>query len=202
MYLTVELSQYYLFQFQSNFTRSFSNLLNTEATAVRESQESFQAASGILDTLAEFGRRAEFENTALNLQENNLQLQIEDVESNRLQDFQPDLTNTSALEAIQDNPMEKPLQGADISLPSDLLAAANSTETIRVLNVLLQNDVLFVTEPLEDDEQSMTGNLIITAGLYDREDDGGSESQSVVIDNLPESQAVLIRFNVTEVYNT
>ena len=192
------------FQFQSNFTRSFSNLLNTEAAAVRESQESFQATSGILDTLAEFGRRVEL---SLNLQENNLQLQIEDVEPDQLeirQSFQPDLTNTSALEAIQNNPMEMPLQGTDISLASDLLnqlAAANSTETIRVLNVLLQNNVLFVTDPLEDDEQLMTGNLIITASVYNR-DGGGSESQSVVVDNLPESQAVLIRFNVTEVIIT
>ena len=55
--ITVVLCEIFPFQFQSNFTRSFSNLLNAEATAVRESQETFEAASGILDTLVVFGER-------------------------------------------------------------------------------------------------------------------------------------------------
>ena len=203
--ITVVLCEIFPFQFQSNFTRSFSNLLNAEATAVRESQETFEAASGILDTLVVFGERVEFENTSLKIQEMNLHLQVEDIESDQFemrQIFKPDLTNTSSLADIQANPMELPLQEADISLSNELLnqiGSTLSTETLRVFNVLMLSDVLFVTDPLEDDEGSMTGNLMISARIYDILYASKNASLTVDIEDLPDSQAVLIRFNLTEV---
>ena len=193
--ITVVLCEIFPFQFQSNFTRSFSNLLNAEATAVRESQETFEAASGILDTLVVFGERVEFENTSLKIQEMNLHLQVEDIESEMRQIFKPDLTNTSSLADIQANPMELPLQEADISLPSELLnqiGSTLSTETLRVFNVLMLSDVLFVTDPLEDDEGSMTGNLMISARIYDILYASKNASLTVEIEDLPDSQAVYI----------
>ena len=112
-------------QFQTNFTRSFSNLLNTDAAVIRESQLSFNTASNILNTLNAFGKRLSFENSSSRntlLQETNFQLQVQDIPSNQLEmqhDFVPVPTNV--ITDIDVNPQNIPIQQATISLPSDLL---------------------------------------------------------------------------------
>lgn len=197
-------------QFQEKFTRSFSNLLNTDRQSIRESQITFQTASNILDTLNVFGRRLSIANTSsinavVVLEENNFQLQVEDIDSDEADtghDFLPNLTNS--LPDIQANALDMPLQGATLSLPSDLLnhlGLIEGIESLRILNILLQTDVFFVTENttvVEDEEDLTVGNLIITASVFG-DDKFLTERQSVVVANLSESQSVRIRFNLTEV---
>lgn len=153
-----------------------------------------------------FGRRLSIENTSslnvVEVQENNFQLQVEDIDTDQADighDFLPNLTNS--LPDIQANALDMPLQGATLSLPSDLLnhlGLSQGVEGLRVLNILLQTDVFFVTENttrIEDDEDLTVGNLIITANVFTDDTD----RQSVVVANLSESQSVRIRFNITEV---
>ena len=183
-------------------------MLNTGVTAIRESQETFQTASNILGTLNVFGGQLKLENDSstniILFQEINFHLQVEDIESDRLealQSFQPDLEETGGLADIQANPIDTPLQGATASLPGELLSILGSTqatETLRVVNVLLQNDALFVTAQPEDEEGLLVGNLIIAASLFDRGESDG-ENDPLTVNGLAESQSVLIRFNLTEV---
>lgn len=192
-------------QFQSNFTRSFSNLLNTGATVIRESQETFQTASNILETLNSFAGQLNFQNDSSSIlfQEINFHLQVEDIDSDQFQiqqTFQPDLEDTDGLADIQANPMDTPLQGATVSLPGDLLSELGSTqavESLRVLNVLLQTDALFVTAQPDDGEGLSVGNLILAASLFSSE--SNSENRPLTVDGLAESQSVIVRFNLTEV---
>lgn len=142
------------------------------------------------------------------MHENNFQLQVEDIDTvlpDVGHEFLPNLTHS--LPDIQANALDMPLQGAILSLPSDLLSHINSTqgvEGLRVLNILLQTDVFFVTENatgIGDEEDLTVGNLIITASVFG-DDKSLTERQSLVVENLSESQSVKIRFNVTEVMSS
>ena len=192
------------FQFQSNFTRSFSNLLNIGRAVVRESQELFQTASNILDTLNVFGRRLRFENassTNITLQEPNFQVQVQDVRPEMQHTYSPDLASSGSLADIQDSPMDTPLEGATTSLTSELLhllGSTHSTDTLRILNVLLQSDAFFVTAQPKEELGLVVGNLIIAASIFNR-DSSIIKRQSLMVEDLAESQSVTIKFNFTKV---
>ena len=189
-------------QFQSNFTRCYSNLLNTAPEAVRESQREFQAASNIINTLGVFGKRLTFENTSTNtsLEERNVQVLVEDIESEDLDfrhSFIPDLRES--LMDVEVDPTLMPLEGAHISLPSKLLGQLSSTHTtdsLRVLNVV-QNGVLFVTENSADNADEVVGNLVISASVFTG--GGGKERDLLLVEDLPGNQAVIVQFYLTEV---
>ena len=180
-------------------------MLSTGTTAIEEGQEEFQAASNILDTLIVFGERLDLSslgpNRTLLLKEDSFQIQVAEMETDKtenedMQVFTPNLT--SSLPDIQSNAVEMPLQGATIILPSDLLDQLNVTQRdgrLRVLNAILQTDILFVVDRSTDlgqDLQNNTiavGNLIITASVI------GAET----IEKLSDSQSIIIRFTLTEV---
>lgn len=155
-----------------------------------------------------FGKRFTLDNTSSAnavIVQDNFQLQVEDIDSDEPDvghDFLPNLTDS--LPDIQSKAFDMPLQGATLSLPSDLLDQLSSTQgvdSLRVLNALLQSDVFFVTEnttELRDEDDFIVGNLIVTASVFD---DGEflTDRQSVVVENLSEGRSVKIRFNLTEV---
>ena len=189
-----------MLQFQLNFTRSYSNLLNTGSAAIRESQREFLAASNILGTLRVFGKRLNFENSSTNasLEEKNIEIQVEDIGPSGFdsqQSFKPDLRER----LYEADPMDKPLDGAAVSLASELLSQLSSsyeTEALRVFNVV-QESILFVTESLGDSAEEVAGNLVISARIFSSGGGGGRES--LLVEDLPDNQAVIVSFNLTEV---
>ena len=144
--------------------------------------------------------------------EENAHISVEDVVSDGVSSplsFSPDLADSQLVSDLLAEPTARPLEGAIISLPGKLLSQLSSTheaETLRVVNTV-QNALLFVTEEdsrkddshREQQEDEVVGNLVVSAAVFTSA--GGRGRESLLVGDLPDNQAVIVQFNVTQVIN-
>lgn len=177
--------------------------MDTNFVSIADSQRQFQTASNLIDTLMTFGQRLDMSKLGLEgvalFEENSFQLQVQEMAlSTAEQSFTPNLS--SSLVDFQSNAMELPLQGATITLPSelvDVLIPDNPDQVLRFLNIIMETDSFFVVDSTTRLGQDIENNTIIVGNLI--------ISASIIgvgkVENLTESQSVIIRYTQTEVSN-